>query len=40
MLCGGDVPALGGLGLPAPLKLVDPVFTRIGDDVRLRARIG
>lgn len=39
MLCDGDVPALGGLGLPEPLKLQDAVFERIGDDVKLRARI-
>jgi diaminohydroxyphosphoribosylaminopyrimidine deaminase/5-amino-6-(5-phosphoribosylamino)uracil reductase len=39
MLCGGDVPALGGLGLPKPLKLQDAVFQRIGDDVKLRTRI-
>jgi diaminohydroxyphosphoribosylaminopyrimidine deaminase/5-amino-6-(5-phosphoribosylamino)uracil reductase len=39
LLCGGDVPALGGVGLAGPLKLADIVFERIGDDVKLRARI-
>jgi diaminohydroxyphosphoribosylaminopyrimidine deaminase/5-amino-6-(5-phosphoribosylamino)uracil reductase len=37
MLCGGDVPALGGGGLEE--KLEAPRYERIGDDVRLRARV-
>jgi len=39
LLCGGDIPALAGLGLPDTLTPVDVKFDRIGDDVRLRARI-
>jgi len=37
--CGGPVPALAGNGLPESLRLTDIVFTRIDDDIRLRARI-
>ena len=39
LLCGGPVPALAGNGLPASLRLHDIGFTRIDDDIRLRARI-
>jgi len=39
LLCGGPVPALAGNGLPASLRLTDIEFTRIDDDIRLRARI-
>lgn len=37
LLCGGDVPALGGIGSDG--KLEGPRYERIGDDVRLRARV-
>ena len=36
LLCGGPVPALGGTGLAASLRLTETEFTRLGDDVRLR----
>jgi diaminohydroxyphosphoribosylaminopyrimidine deaminase/5-amino-6-(5-phosphoribosylamino)uracil reductase len=41
LLCGGPNPALAGAGLPAAVKLLDPVFHRIPgtSDIRLRARI-
>ena len=39
LLCAGPHPALAGTGLPAPLPLLDPHFERIGQDIRLRARI-
>jgi len=39
LLCGGGVPALGGIGLPQPQRLQDVTYERIGDDVRLRARV-
>jgi diaminohydroxyphosphoribosylaminopyrimidine deaminase / 5-amino-6-(5-phosphoribosylamino)uracil reductase len=37
LLCGGPVPALAGAGLQPSLKLTETEFTRIGDDIRLRA---
>jgi diaminohydroxyphosphoribosylaminopyrimidine deaminase/5-amino-6-(5-phosphoribosylamino)uracil reductase len=40
LLCGGPVPALGGDGLTPSLALTDLEFTRLGDDVRLRGRVG
>lgn len=36
MLCGGDVPALGGRGLPGGVGLLDVRFDRFGDDVMMR----
>lgn len=39
LLCGGPVPALGGAGLAESLRLVDPEFTRFGNDIRLRALV-
>ncbi|MFD0893049.1 bifunctional diaminohydroxyphosphoribosylaminopyrimidine deaminase/5-amino-6-(5-phosphoribosylamino)uracil reductase RibD [Luteolibacter ambystomatis] len=39
LLCGGDVPALAGTGLPVPASLEDVRYERIGDDVRMRARV-
>ena len=39
MLCGGPTPALAGAGLQPSVRLTDTEFTRIGDDVRLSARI-
>ncbi|BCU76608.1 bifunctional diaminohydroxyphosphoribosylaminopyrimidine deaminase/5-amino-6-(5-phosphoribosylamino)uracil reductase RibD [Luteolibacter sp. LG18] len=39
LLCGGDVPALAGAGLPVPLELADVTYERIGDDVRMRAPV-
>ena len=41
LLCGGPYPALAGIGLPAPLKLIDSHFHRIPgtSDIRLRARV-
>jgi diaminohydroxyphosphoribosylaminopyrimidine deaminase/5-amino-6-(5-phosphoribosylamino)uracil reductase len=38
LLAGGPMPALAGTGVEA--QLVDPVFTRFGPDVMLRATIG
>jgi diaminohydroxyphosphoribosylaminopyrimidine deaminase/5-amino-6-(5-phosphoribosylamino)uracil reductase len=37
ILCGGDVPALGGDGIGELLE--SPLYERIGDDIRLRARV-
>lgn len=37
LLCGGPVPALAGAGLRPSLKLAEIDFSRIGDDIRLRA---
>jgi diaminohydroxyphosphoribosylaminopyrimidine deaminase/5-amino-6-(5-phosphoribosylamino)uracil reductase len=39
MLAGGGVPALGGTGLPASLRLGEVCFERFGDDIRLRALV-
>lgn len=39
LLCGGPVPALAGAGLSPSLKLIETDFTRIGDDIRLRALV-
>lgn len=39
LLCGGDVPALAGTGLPVLAALTDVRYERIGDDVRMRARV-
>lgn len=39
MLCGGDVPALGGEGLPTGVGLSSACFRRFGDDVMLRAQV-
>ena len=39
LLSGGGRPALAGDGFPHPLKLVAPEFTRLGQDIRCRARI-
>jgi diaminohydroxyphosphoribosylaminopyrimidine deaminase/5-amino-6-(5-phosphoribosylamino)uracil reductase len=41
-LIGGPVPAVGGEGVSRNedgLRLIDPTYTRIGDDVRIRGRI-
>ncbi|WP_367870523.1 bifunctional diaminohydroxyphosphoribosylaminopyrimidine deaminase/5-amino-6-(5-phosphoribosylamino)uracil reductase RibD [Luteolibacter sp. Populi] len=40
LLAGGPVPALAGGGFREGLRLLDPVFTRFGPDVMLRARLG
>jgi diaminohydroxyphosphoribosylaminopyrimidine deaminase/5-amino-6-(5-phosphoribosylamino)uracil reductase len=39
LLTGGGQPALAGDGFPHAVKLVDPEFTRLGQDIRCRARI-
>lgn len=39
LLCGGPHPALAGPGLPRALSLTHTEFTRIGDDIRLRALV-
>ena len=39
MVCGGDVPALAGRGLPEGVAMVDTQFERLGDDVMLRGMI-
>lgn len=39
MICGGPTPAFAGAGLPEALKLGDVEFTRIDDDVKLRALV-
>lgn len=39
MLCGGPAVALAGSGLPESLRLDEVDFTRIGDDVKLRALV-
>ncbi len=39
LLCGGPHPAMAGAGLTESLKLLDPQYTQLGQDVRLRARI-
>lgn len=39
MLCGGPSPALGGNGLPNPLRLDHLEFTRLGNDIRTRGMI-
>lgn len=39
MLCGGPVPALAGAGFPEGLRLEEPVYSRFGPDVMLRARV-
>lgn len=39
LLCGGPVPALAGAGLSSSLKLAETEFTRIGEDIRLRALV-
>ncbi len=39
LVCGGPVPALAGKGFAPPLRLADPVFSRFGRDVMLRARV-
>jgi len=36
LLCGGEIPALGGAGLAEKLALREVEFTRIGEDVRMR----
>ena len=40
LICGGPHPAMAGAGLPESLKLLDPEYLQLGEDVRLRARIG
>lgn len=39
VLCGGDVPTLGGAGFPDGRKLSDVRFERTGDDVMVRGLI-
>lgn len=39
LLCGGPHPAIAGVGLRESLKLLDPQYTQLGQDLRLRARI-
>lgn len=39
LICGGPVPALAGEGLPTSIRLTETGFTRIGDDIRLRALV-
>lgn len=39
LLCGGPVPALAGTGFRPSVRLKETAFTRIGDDVRLRALV-
>jgi diaminohydroxyphosphoribosylaminopyrimidine deaminase/5-amino-6-(5-phosphoribosylamino)uracil reductase len=39
LVCGGTVPALAGMNLPAALKLTEIDVTRHGDDLRLRGVI-
>lgn len=39
LLCGGPHPAMAGAGLRESLKLLDPQYTQLGQDLRLRARI-
>lgn len=40
LLCGGPHPALAGSSLPNSLKLHPISFTRLGNDIRLRALVG
>ncbi|WP_035610327.1 bifunctional diaminohydroxyphosphoribosylaminopyrimidine deaminase/5-amino-6-(5-phosphoribosylamino)uracil reductase RibD [Haloferula sp. BvORR071] len=40
LLAGGPVPALAGAGSAEGLRLLDPLFSRFGPDVMLRARVG
>lgn len=39
LLCGGPVTALAGTGLSSSLRMTNSEFTRIGDDIRLRALV-
>jgi diaminohydroxyphosphoribosylaminopyrimidine deaminase/5-amino-6-(5-phosphoribosylamino)uracil reductase len=39
LLCGGPVPSLAGAGLQPSLTLTETEFTRIGNDIRLRALV-
>jgi len=39
LLCGGEIPALGGAGLAEKLALREVEFARIGEDVRMRGMI-
>jgi diaminohydroxyphosphoribosylaminopyrimidine deaminase / 5-amino-6-(5-phosphoribosylamino)uracil reductase len=39
LLCGGEIPALGGAGFAGKLALRDVEFARIGEDVRMRGLV-
>ena len=38
VLLGGEIPAIGGLGR-APLRLENPVYKKVGPDLRIEARV-